>query len=93
MEWKITSKKLAVDDKKDYSCLVDDIANSDKIKELSKKYNISENTIHEFISQFLIKVFKEKKNTEEEIIEKFSIPREIVEEVKRQASSSSLFLQ
>jgi Mor family transcriptional regulator len=62
MEWKITSKKLAVvDNKKDYSCVVDDIANSDKIKELSKKYNISENTIHEFISQFLIKVFKEKK--------------------------------
>jgi hypothetical protein len=86
MEWKITSKKLTVlDDKKDYSCLVDDIANSDKIKELSKKYNISENTIHEFISQFMIKVFKEKKNTEEEIIEKFSIPKEIVEEIKRQA--------
>jgi hypothetical protein len=40
MEWKITSKKLAVDDKKDYSCLVDDIANSDKIKELSKKQYI-----------------------------------------------------
>ena len=86
MEWKITSKKLAVvDNKKDYSCLVDDIANSEKIKELSKKYNISENIIHEFISQFLIKVFKEKKNTEEEIIEKFSIPKEIVEEVKKQA--------
>ncbi|MCY0873508.1 MAG: hypothetical protein OWQ50_09045 [Acidianus infernus] len=88
MEWKITIKKLEVDNKKDYSCLVDDIANSEKIKELSKKYNIPENIIHEFISQFLIKVFKEKKNTEEEIIEKFSMPREIVDEVKRQASSS-----
>ncbi|BDC17957.1 hypothetical protein [Acidianus sp. HS-5] len=87
MEWKINTKKLNKETE-DYSCLIDDITNSEEIERLSKKYSISRGVIHEFVTEFLIKVLKEKKNNEDEIVRKFSMPKEIVEEVKRQASSS-----
>ena len=89
MEWKISNKKL---EKKteDYSCIVDEITNSKEIDLLSKKYSIPKRVIHEFITELLIKVIKEKKSSEEEIVSKYSMPKEIVDEVKKQYATFQL---
>ncbi len=72
MSWKLTNSKK-VDTKLDVKCLIDDIANSPKIKEICERKGISTgHAIHRLVSDVIIKIFKEKGMKPSDLLSKYS---------------------
>jgi len=95
MTWKITNSK--VDAKLDVKCLIDDIANSPKIKEICERNGISTghaSEIHRLVSDVIIKLFKEKRMKPSDILLKYSkladekTLKELIIEIIKAANSS-----
>lgn len=95
MSWDFKTNKIKYSSKNDLMCTIDEIVESEELQRISKKYNLSLPLLHKFVTNFVIKVYVEKKMKEEEIIEKFGeIPLEarlaIVEQIKKEAKSRGI---
>ncbi|AWR96350.1 hypothetical protein DFR86_01495 [Acidianus sulfidivorans JP7] len=91
MQWNFKNNKINSNNNyNNLVCSVDEIASSKSIQEIKAKYNISQQIIHKFVSEYIIKVHVEKKLSENEFLNKFELPREakleLVTDIKQQLS-------
>ncbi|ARM74832.1 glycoside hydrolase family 38 C-terminal domain-containing protein [Acidianus manzaensis] len=93
MSWNFKSNKI----NKNYNnimCSIDEIVSSNSVQNIRQKYNISQQSIHKFVTEYLIKIYVEKKLTEEEVLTKFEFPeeakRELANEVKMQIKERNI---
>jgi predicted CopG family antitoxin len=95
MSWKITNSKISA--KPDaIKCIIDDIANSEKIKEICERKDISTghaSEIHRLVSDVIIKIFKEKRMRPSDVLLKYSkladeeTVKELIIEIVKMADS------
>ncbi|NON61907.1 hypothetical protein [Acidianus sp. RZ1] len=84
MDWKFSDPKKEKAPPPNVMCEIDEIAESPEVKRIVGKNTGHGSEIHRFVSEVIIKVYKEKKATLEEVLGTFHMDDNLKEELARE---------
>lgn len=95
MSWNFKLNKVGNVNKNNMACTIDEIVQSEELQKIRQKYNLSQSILHKFVTEFIIKVYVEKKMKEEDILKYFdeipsNVKLELIKKVEDQAKNKGL---